>query len=231
MSGKLTLVCTPIGNLGDLAPRSQQALTECDFWIVEDSRISGKLQAAFGIKKPMRVLNDHTSQNQVEKYVAELKAGTSACLITDGGAPTVSDPGANIADLCYAANVEVDALPGPSAVTTALALSGFFAQRFAFLGFLGRKPGDIRKELQKFADSSLTLVIFESPNRLDAFISIAESSLGPRRFTVCREISKVHQQVFRGVLPIICSDDAFPRKGEITIVIEGKRKKAPFGYD
>lgn len=223
--GSLTLVATPIGNLGDLSPRAVEALGAADYWIVEDSRISGKLAAHLGLKKPMRVLNDHTSPHQIDRYFDELKKGGKAVLITDGGAPAVSDPGALLTDRCHDADIPVHGVPGPSAPVLALMVSGFFAQRFAFLGFLGRKAGAIRSELSTFADSPLTLVLFESPHRLDALLTAAHEALGPRRYVICRELTKVHEQVYRSVLPHIPDEAAVPHKGEITLVIEGRRRK------
>jgi len=222
--GRLTLIATPIGNLADLSPRAVEALGEAQFWIVEDTRISGKLASHLDLKKPMRVLNDHTSPAQIERYAEELRKGAHAALITDGGAPAVSDPGALLSDLCHEAGVSIEGVPGPSAPVLALMLSGFFAQRFAFLGFLGRKAGAIRGELAAFADSPLTLVLFESPHRLDALLTAAHEALGPRRYAVCRELTKMHEQVFRGTLPSIPDETAVPRKGEITLVIEGRRR-------
>jgi len=222
--GKLTLVATPIGNLSDLSPRAVKALAEAQFWIVEDSRVSGKLASHLGLKKPMRVLNDHSLPPQIERYLDELRKGGQAALLTDGGAPAISDPGAILTNFCHSAGVSVEAIPGPSAVVTALMLSGFFAQRFAFLGFLGRKPGAIRSELSTFADSPLTLVLFESPHRLEVLLRVANEALGARRYAICRELTKMHEQVYRSTLPEIPSEDAVPRKGEVTLVIEGIRR-------
>jgi 16S rRNA (cytidine1402-2'-O)-methyltransferase len=224
--GKLTLVATPIGNLSDLSPRAIEALGAADIWIVEDSRVSGKLASHLGLKKPMRILNDHTPRGQVEKYLQELKGGLQAALLTDGGAPAISDPGAILTDLCHDAGIAIEGIPGPSAVVTALMLSGFFAQRFAFLGFLGRKPGAIRSELAVFADSPLTLVLFESPHRLGVLLSAAHDALGGRRYAVCRELTKMHEQVYRTTLPDIPSETIVPHKGEITLVIEGRRRSS-----
>lgn len=223
-SGKLVLVATPIGNLSDLSPRAVEALGEAEFWIVEDSRISGKLASFLGLKKTMKVLNDHTSSNQIERYLEELRNGAHIALLTDGGAPAISDPGALLSDQCHNVGISVEAIPGPSAVVTALTLSGFFAQRFAFLGFLGRKPGAIRGELAAFSDSPLTLVLFESPHRLDVLLKVAHEALGPRRYAICRELTKMHEQVFRSVLPEIPTEEIVPRKGEVTLVIEGRRR-------
>lgn len=221
----LTLVSTPIGNLGDLSPRAAEALREADVWFVEDSRVSGKLAAHLGLKKPMRVLNDHTSEGQLARYGQELKSGVYAALLTDGGSPSVSDPGALLTDYCHENGLLVDAIPGPSAVVNALALSGFFAQRFAFLGFLGRKSGAIKSELEPFADSPLTLVLFESPHRIEALLQVAYEALGARRYAICREMTKAFQQIFRERLPIIPDETTLPRKGEITVVLEGRRKR------
>lgn len=224
MSGKLTLVAGPLGNLGDLSTRAVEALSEAELWIVEDTRVSGKLQAHLGLKRPMQVLNEHTRPERIDAYVESLAQGRTAALLTDGGTPCISDPGAAIVDRCYRRSVEVDAIPGPSAVTTALMLSGFYAQRFAFLGFLGRKPGAIRRELEPYADSPLTLVLFESPHRVDKMCRTAVETLGTRSFAVCRELTKMHQQVWRGVLPELPDEQTMPRKGEITVVIEGRRR-------
>lgn len=222
--GRLTLVATPIGNLGDLSDRARLALAEAEFWIVEDSRISGKLASHLELRKPMRVLNDHTAPGQVERYAQELAKGGHAALVTDGGAPAVSDPGALLTDRCHELGVSIEGIPGPSAPILALMLSGFFAQRFAFLGFLGRKAGAIRGELATFADSPLTLVLFESPHRIDAMLAAAHEALGPRRYVICRELTKVFEQVYRGVLPVVPGEEVVPRKGEITLVIEGRRR-------
>lgn len=223
--GKLTLVATPIGNLGDLSPRALETLKEAEFWIVEDTRISGKLQAHFDIRCPMKVLNDHTSPNGIQKLV-EMLNDKNGCLVTDGGTPVISDPGTLLIDSCVQSGVEIDSIPGPSAPTNALAVSGFFGQRYAFLGFLGRKKGDIKKELEVFAESPLTLVLFESPLRLELLLETAGEIFGPRRFVICREMTKQFQQFYRGVLPGLPGEDLLIKKGEVTIVIEGKRKSA-----
>ncbi len=223
----LTVVSTPIGNLGDLSPRAAEALGACDHWIVEDTRISGKLQPHLGIKKPMAVLNDHSEHRKIEQYVHRLRDGETAVIVSDGGAPVVSDPGAKLIDAALDAGLEVDAIPGPSAVTTALSLSGFFAQRFTFLGFPPRKAGAIRSLLEGSKDSPLTLVLFESPFRLEALLTAAYDALGERRYAVCREMTKLHQQVFRATLPTIPTAEQVMRKGEMTVVFEGRRKGLP----
>ncbi len=223
-SGKIILVATPIGNLGDLSLRVQSALAEADLWIVEDTRVSSKLASHLGVRKPMRVVNDHTNPGQISRILDEVQTGLTAVLLTDGGTPAISDPGTLVADGAYERGIEVDALPGPSAVTTALMLSGFFGQRFVFLGFLGRKPGSIRQELAPFADSPYTLVLFESPFRVGKTLEVAASVLGARRFATCREMTKLHQEVRRGILTNPTELQNFLPKGEYCLVIEGKRR-------
>ncbi|MBS1704837.1 MAG: 16S rRNA (cytidine(1402)-2'-O)-methyltransferase [Armatimonadetes bacterium] len=220
----LTVVATPIGNLQDLSPRAAEALSTADIWFVEDSRVSSKLGHVLQVKKPMRVLNDHSTPQAVEKYLREIQAGLAAVVVSDGGTPVVSDPGTLLIDRCHDEGIPVHAVPGPSAVTLALSLSGFFGQRFAFLGFLGRKAGDIRAELLPFVDSPITLVLFESPHRIDALLDVAAEVLGSRRYAICREMTKIHEQVVRGTLPDRPSVAEMVRKGEFTLVFEGRRK-------
>ncbi len=223
--GRLTLVASPIGNLGDLSARAGETLAAADVWFVEDTRVSGKLAAHLGLKKPMRVLNDHTTPDGVERYASDIAKGLNAVVLTDGGAPVVSDPGALLGDACHERGIPVFSIPGPSAVTNALALSGFFGQRFAFLGFLGRKAGAIRGELEPFVDSPLTLVLFESPHRIDSLLSAAHDALGPRRYALCREMTKAFEQTYRARLPEVPDEKTVLRKGEFTVVFEGKRRR------
>ncbi|MBX3118394.1 MAG: 16S rRNA (cytidine(1402)-2'-O)-methyltransferase [Fimbriimonadaceae bacterium] len=223
--GKLILIATPIGNLGDLSPRAVEVLRSVEACIVEDTRISGKLMSHLSIKTPLKVLNEHTAEAKVESYAEEIAEGAVWGLITDGGTPGISDPGAHLVDLCHEKGVEVDSIPGPCAAVDALALSGFYAQRFAFLGFLPRKPGPIREVFAPFSDSPMTLVLFESPFRAEKLLEAAFDVLGPRRYAICRELTKLHQQVYRERLPNVPSEKEVPNKGEFTIVIEGKRRQ------
>jgi 16S rRNA (cytidine1402-2'-O)-methyltransferase len=223
--GSLTLVATPIVNLGDLSPRAESALREASLWIVEDTRVSGKLQAHLGIQKPMRVLNEHTSEAKVHEYLVAIEEGAHAVLLTDGGAPGISDPGAFLADQCHERGIAVDAVSGPSAVVNALMLSGFYAQRFTFFGFLPRKEGAIRSELAPFSESSMTLVMFEAPYRIEKLLRACAEALPERRYAICREMTKMHEQCWRGRFPEIPTEAEVPRKGEFTVVIEGMRKR------
>ncbi len=220
----LTVVATPIGNLGDLSPRAAAALAEAALWLVEDTRVSAKLQAHLGVRVPMKVLNDHTTEARIVDYAAEIGQGTKAALLTDAGTPAISDPGALLVDRCYALGLEVDGVPGPSAVGASLMLSGFFAQRFAFLGYLPKKPGAQAQILREFVESPMTLVLFESPFRTENLLEVLANVLGTRRYALCRELTKAHQQVYRDRLPSKPPKGAVPAKGEFTVVVEGIRR-------
>ncbi|MCC7102746.1 MAG: 16S rRNA (cytidine(1402)-2'-O)-methyltransferase [Fimbriimonadaceae bacterium] len=223
MTGRLTLLASPIGNLGDVSIRFREAVEQCELVFAEDTRVTGRLLDHLGLKRPLKTLNEHTTESGLAAYVQLIQA-QSAVLITDAGTPGISDPGARFVSLCHANGLQVDAVPGPSAVTLALSLSGFFAQRFAFLGFLPRKAGPMKAELTPFVQSPYTLVLFESPFRIDALAEAALEALGDRRVAYCRELTKVHQQVVLATLSGLPSVLEMPRKGEFTVVIEGYRK-------
>lgn len=221
---KLILVATPLGNLGDLSPRAVEALRDADRWFVEDTRVSGKLAAHLGVKKSMTTVNEHATLDRIESLVAGLGESETVALLSDAGSPVVSDPGTMVVDCAVRHGLTIEAVPGPSAPIMALTLSGFFGQRFVFLGFLGRKIGDVRKELEPFVDSPMTLILFESPHRIEKLLEWCAEVLGPRRFALCRELTKLHEQVWRGDL-----GEPTPKnvnlKGEMTLVIEGRRRQ------
>lgn len=220
----MAVVAGPIGNLGDLSPRASQVLREADCWFVEDTRVSARLQAYLQCKIPMRILNEHTTTERIAEYAGDVAKGLRAALLTDAGTPGISDPGALLVDECLRAEIEIDPLPGPSAVTTALMASGFFAQRFVFLGYLPRKAGAMRGELRPYVDAPFPIVLFESPFRIEALSQALFDVLGSRRVAFCRELTKVHQQICRVTLPDVPDEKAMPRKGEFSIVVEGRRK-------
>lgn len=222
--GCLTVLATPIGNLGDLTQRAEQALKETEVWLAEDTRVSGKLASALGVKPSLRRLDANSSDAQLQRVVNDLLNGEDRLLVSDAGTPAISDPGARLVDLCREADIPVVALPGPSAVTLALSASGFYAQRFVFLGYLGRKRGDIIKELLPFSTSTLSIVVFESPFRVRDLLEASSEALGSRRYAICRELTKMHEQVFRATLPDLPNEDSVPMKGEFTIVFEGHRR-------
>ncbi len=226
---RLTAIATPIGNLGDLSPRANLCLKEADVWFVEDTRVSGQLQRHLDTNISMKRLDEHTKPYDIQKYIRFiLESNLNACIISDAGTPCVSDPGAMLIDAAYEAEITVESIPGPSAVSNALVLSGFFAQRYTFFGFLARKAGAIKKEIITYADSSTTLVFFESIHRLDDLLHCCYEVLGERRYAVCREMTKLHQQVYRNRLPLYPAKEDLLLKGEITLVIEGKRKSPQY---
>lgn len=167
-------------------------------------------------------LDAHTEGSRLADILKQIPKGGSLAVVTDAGTPGISDPGAALVDKAYEAGFEVESVPGPSAVSNALALSGFFAQRYAFLGYLPRKKGAFQQELRAYGDSTLTIVLFESPFRVTKSLEMVLEVLGDRRACLCREMTKLHQQVLRGGLSELIASNP-PTKGEYTIVIEGKR--------
>ena len=158
----------------------------------------------------------------------EAASGKKVVYFSDAGTPGVSDPGPALVDMAFSMGIEVDAIPGPSAAMTAVMLSGFFAQKFVFLGFLPRKAGPMRTEFAQFAESTTTIVFFEAANRLQKTLEVAQEALGDRRVAICREMTKAHQEVIRGSLSELTSQ-ARAFKGECTIVLEGRRRRVAQG--
>lgn len=198
-------------------------MEEADVLACEDTSVGARLLAAKGLRRSIVRLDEHAPISKIESLLAEAASGKHVVYFSDAGTPGISDPGPVLVDLAYERGVEVDAIPGPSAALTALMLSGFFAQKFAFLGFLSKKQGAIKGELAPFADSTTTIVFFESGNRLEKTLGAALEALGERRLAICREMTKAHQEVIRGRLSELAKESrAF--KGECTVVLEGKRK-------
>lgn len=198
-------------------------MQECDLVTAEDTRAASRLLSFLGLKKTAIRIDEHAPEVALKKIIDRAKSGETIVVTSDAGTPGISDPGARLVDLAYEAGVAVDAIPGPSAVTNALALSGFFAQRYAFLGFLPRKKGGQLSEFEPFSSSTYTLVLFESGARIGRTLSAALEALGDRRAALCREMTKLHQEVIRGRLSQLAQD--VPNlKGEVTVVIEGARR-------
>ena len=198
-------------------------MQEADILACEDTSVGARLLAAHGIRRSIIRLDEHAPDSKLKSVIAEAVAGKKVAYFSDAGTPGVSDPGPALVDLAYEAEVEVDAVPGPSAVFTAAMLSGFYTQKLVFLGFLARKAGAIAAEFEPYAESTTTLVFFEAGTRLQQTLQIALKALGDRRVALCREMTKVHQEVVRGRLSeLVLADRTF--KGECTVVLEGKRK-------
>jgi 16S rRNA (cytidine1402-2'-O)-methyltransferase len=223
----LILAATPIGNLGDATRRLVDTLASVEFVAAEDTRVAQRLLQGLGVENRPRLiaLHDHNERDRSGDLV-ELARASDVLLISDAGMPTVSDPGYHLVQAAIAAGVTVTALPGPSAVLTALALSGLPTDRFAFEGFLPRKEGERAKLLTALADERRTLVFFESPNRLAASLAdIARFFGDDRRVVVARELTKLHEEVRRGTAAELAAWAAGGVRGEIVIVTEGAAEK------
>ncbi len=223
MPGRLTVCPTPIGNLEDLSPRARRALEEADLVACEDTRRAGRLYERLEIARP-RLVSNH-EQNEVERarqLVAQIERGAKVVLISDAGTPAISDPGFRLIRACIERGLEVEVLPGPSAVTTALVASGLPIDRWRFEGFLPRRPG----ELERVLSSPETVVAFESPRRLPASLSALAALAPDREAAVCRELTKLHEEVVRGTLGELARRLRDEVKGEIVVVIAPAQARA-----
>jgi 16S rRNA (cytidine1402-2'-O)-methyltransferase len=219
----LLLAATPIGNLGDASPRLVEALRTATTVAAEDTRVTIKLMTALGVENRPRLLslNDHNEGARAGELVA-LAAEEDVLVLSDAGMPVVSDPGFHLVEAAAAAGVRVSVIPGPSAVLAALAVSGLPTDRFTFEGFLPRKGGDRVATLRALARERRTMVFFESPNRLAAALADLAAELGAeRRVVVCRELTKLYEEVRRGTAAELAAWAAEGVRGEICIVVEG----------
>ena len=219
----IILAATPIGNLGDASPRLVAALEAATVVASEDTRTTQRLLAALGVENRPRLLalHDHNEKERAESIV-ELAAEGDVLVLSDAGMPTVSDPGFALVAAAAAAGVTVTAIPGPSAVVTALAVAGLPTDRFTFEGFLPRKGGDRRGSLAALASEPRTMVFFESPSRLAETLGDMRGAFGAhRRAAVCRELTKLYEEVRRGTLDELAEWAAQGVRGEICVVVEG----------
>jgi len=227
--GTLVLAGAPLGDPGDASSRLRSALATADVVAAEDTRRLRRLAADLGVAVGGRIVryDDATEETGTPGLVAALRAGRTVLLITDGGMPSVSDPGYRLVAAAAAEGIRVTAIPGPSAVTTALALSGLPSDRFCFEGFLPRRAGERRRALEALRDERRTLVLFEAPHRLAATLGDAAEVLGPDRSAVaCREMTKTYEEVRRGTLGELAAWAAGGVRGEITLVVEGAPRRA-----
>jgi len=216
MAGRLTVCPTPIGNLEDLSPRGRRALEEADLVACEDTRRAGRLFERLELHRP-RLVSNH-EQNEVERarqLVAQIERGAKVVLISDAGTPAVSDPGYRLIRACVDRGLELEVLPGPSAVITALVASALPVDRWRFEGFLPRRAG----ELERVLSSIETVVAFESPKRLPASLSALAALAPDREAVVCRELTKLHEEIARGTLGELARKFRDDVKGEIVVVI------------
>ena len=222
--GKLYVVPTPVGNLEDMTFRAVRVLKEADLILAEDTRTSGVLLKHYEIKNAMQSHHKFNEHQTVENVVNRMKAGETVALISDAGTPGISDPGFLVVRECVRNGIEVQCLPGATAFVPALVSSGLPDERFCFEGFLPQKKGRMTR-LNALKDEERTMVFYESPYRLlKTLTQFAELFGSERRVSVCREISKIHEESVRGTLAeVIGHFTATEPKGEIVIVVEGKR--------
>lgn len=224
MIGRLVLAATPMGDIGDASDRLRAALGSADVVAAEDTRRTKSLAVALGVTITGRVVSfyDQVEVNRLPALVADIEAGRTVLLVTDAGMPSVSDPGYRLVAACVAKDLPVTCLPGPSAVTTALALSGLPVERFCFDGFPPRKQGQRRAWLETLRTEPRACVFFEAPHRLAACLDDAVEVLGgERRAAVCRELTKTYEEVRRGTLAELAEWAVDGARGEITVVLEG----------
>jgi len=230
MTGALILVATPIGNLGDISQRAIDALKNADIICCEDTRHSGKLLAHFGIaSKKLMVINEHTEYEAREEIVGLVSSGSQVALITDAGTPGISDPGERLVVAIVNANLQVSAIPGASALTMALVISGLPTSRFVFEGFLPRSGAERTERLAMATTEPRTLVFYEAPHRLAKTLSDLTTACGAtRRVVLARELTKLHEQLWRGTLQDANMHVAATEpRGEYVIILEPAKPPMP----
>ena len=226
-SGLLYIVATPIGNLEDITLRALRILKEADVIAAEDTRRTRQLLTHFGIHKPLISYHEHNRRLREKSLLADLRQGKKVALVTDAGTPGISDPGEDLVRAAIQESIPLIPVPGPSALISALSISGLPTKSFLFYGFLPSRASVRQKFLSSLKDRAETLIFYESPRRLQAFLKDARAILGDRRGVVAREITKVFEEVHRGTLSEIL--DRFGKeevRGEVTIVLEGGSAQA-----
>lgn len=220
--GKLYVVGTPIGNLGDMTYRAVETLEKVDFICAEDTRVTAKLLNYFEIKKPLVSYHEHNAKQTGEQILNRILAGENAAVVTDAGMPCISDPGELLVKLCAENDVPVEVVPGPSAVVSALAISGLSTSRFQFEGFLSTAKKQRFEHLASVKNCTNTLIFYEAPHKLLSTLTDMLEYLGNRKISLCRELTKIHEEVKRTTLSeaVEFYTENKP-KGEFVLVIEG----------
>ena len=230
MPGALVLIGTPIGNLGDLSPRAVEELARADVVACEDSRRTGRLLQHAGVRaRALLVVNDHNEAQRVGEVLTRLARGERVAVVTDAGMPGISDPGERLVRAAARDGHTIEVVPGPSAAIAALVASGLPTARFVFEGFLSRKAGTRRQRLAELVDDERTLVFYEAPHRLAATLTDLCAVLGAwRRVAVARELTKLHEEIWRGHLNEAAAWAAeTPPRGEIALVVQGALPPGP----
>lgn len=226
MSGKLYVVGTPIGNLGDFSPRGVQTLRDADFIAAEDTRVTVKLLNHFGIKKEMLAYYEHNKNSKGNLIIDRMLQGQSCALVSDAGMPAISDPGEDLVRLAREKGIEVESVPGPSALITALSISGMPSGRFCFEGFLSMNRISRMEHLESLKNEKRTMIFYEAPHKLMATLNDFLKYFGDREIAFCREITKLHETVFKTTLSkAIEHYTENPPKGEFVLIIRGKAEE------
>ena len=223
MAGKLFLCATPIGNLQDMTPRVIETLSQVDLIAAEDTRNSIKLLNHFGIKTPMTSYHEYNKVEKAHVLIGRMQAGENVALITDAGTPAISDPGEVLVKMCYEAGIVVTSLPGPAACITALTLSGLGTRRFSFEGFLPPEKKEKARILEELKQETRTIILYEAPHHLVRTLKELYETLGERKITLCRELTKKFETIMPTTLEKALDyyEEQDPR-GEYVLVIEGK---------
>ena len=226
MAGTLYLCATPIGNLEDMTFRAVRVLREADLIAAEDTRNSLKLLNHFDIQTPMTSYHEYNKYDKGRKLVEKLLEGKDVALITDAGTPGISDPGEELVSMCHEAGITVTAVPGAAACITALTISGLPTRRFAFEAFLPSDKKEREAVLDALEKEQRTIVLYEAPHRLVKTLKLLAERLGERRVSVCRELTKRHETVYRSTLPAAAAhyEETLP-KGECVIVVQGLTRR------
>lgn len=221
--GRLVVVATPIGNLGDLSDRAREVLSRADALYCEDTRHTGRLLAACGIEAAGRLasLHEHNEAERTAEVLARVARGETVALVSDAGTPLVSDPGARTVAAVADAGLVVSTVPGPSAVVAALSVSGLAAERFCFEGFYPRRAAERAERLDAWARETRTVVFFESPKRLGATLAELAARFPERRAAVVRELTKLYEEVGRGSLAELAARFSGEARGEVVVVLAG----------
>ena len=226
MSGKLYVVGTPIGNLGDFSPRAVSTLGEVDFIAAEDTRVTVKLLNHFEIATPMVSYHEHNLRERGEIITNRILNGENCALVTDAGMPAISDPGEDLVRLCHQKGIKVESVPGPTAVATALALSGMAVGRFCFEGFLTTVKSNRAEHLNSLRHETRTMVFYEAPHKLQNTLNDMLKAFGDREIALVKEITKLHENVFRTTLSEALEHFLqAPPKGEYVLIVEGEPKQ------
>lgn len=223
---KLYVVGTPIGNLSDMSPRAVETLGEVDFIAAEDTRVTLKLLNHFNIKKPMVSYYEHNKRERGEMICGRILAGESCAIVTDAGMPCISDPGEDLIKLCEERGIKTVVIPGPSAVISALAVSGLETGRFTFEGFLSVNKKSRNEHLNSLKNEHRTMIFYEAPHKLPSTLSDLYSAFGDRKLSIVRELTKIHEEVIRTTTKYAAENYADGSlKGEFVLVLEGATKQ------